>query len=214
MKTGWKIYGKRAAFVTVAVILMGFSLSWLDRIGFGTDPCTAFNLAMADKVDLSLGNWQALFNCLLFVGVILWGRDLIGYGTLANMFLVGYSMDFFAWIWRRVIPDAVFESLPMRILILVPALTLFVFAAAVYMDGGLGTSPYDAISFILHRRQSKFSFRVIRCAYDLGVTVAAWLLGGRIGVVTVIMGFTLGPIITYVEHILTPILKINDKEHR
>ena len=68
------------------------------------------NLAISGRLGMSLGNWQALLNCLLFIIVILWGREYIGFGTLANMFLVGYSIDFFSWVWSKVLPDGLFEA--------------------------------------------------------------------------------------------------------
>ena len=94
-----KHFARRLISVILAVIVMGFALSWLVLVNFGTDPCTSMNLAISGRLGMSLGNWQALLNCLLFIIVILWGREYIGFGTLANMFLVGYSIDFFSWVW-------------------------------------------------------------------------------------------------------------------
>ena len=61
----------KLALVVVSVIIMGFCISFLNEVKFGTDPCTMFNLGMATKLGISLGNWQALFNCVLVVFV--WG---------------------------------------------------------------------------------------------------------------------------------------------
>ena len=52
-----------------AVVMMGFCLSFLDLANLGTDPCTTCNLGISHKLGLSLGNWQAFFNCVLFVFV-------------------------------------------------------------------------------------------------------------------------------------------------
>lgn len=207
-----KNFTKRLVTVILAVILMGFSLSWLVLVDMGTDPCTSLNLAVSGKFGMSLGNWQALFNCILFVFVILWGREYIGFGTLANMFLVGYSLDFFSWLWSRVLPAGAFESFGVRIAVLFPALALFVLVAAVYIDVELGTSPYDAIPFLVDKFQKKLSFRVVRCCYDLSVTVLAYLLGAHIGIVTILMGFTLGPVITWVGEKIRPLLGVESAE--
>lgn len=90
-----KHFWPRICAVLLAVITMGFSLSWLILVDLGTDPCTLMNCAISDTVGLSLGNWQALFNSVLLVFVIIFGGRNLGFGTLANMFLVGYSIDFF-----------------------------------------------------------------------------------------------------------------------
>lgn len=205
-----KNFGKRLFLVIAAVITMGFSLSWLVQVNFGTDPFTSLNLAVAEKIGIPMGHWQAGFNTFLFLFVIFLGREYIGFGTIANMFLVGYSLDFFSGVWARVLPTGFFDSMPVRIAVLIPALAVFIFAVAVYIDVELGTAPYDAIPFMLDKYQSKLSFRLLRGIYDCSYMAAAWLLGAKIGVVTLVIAFTLGPIITYVGEWLRPVLGMEE----
>ena len=147
MKINWKSlyqkehFVKRLITVIVAVIVMGFALSWLVLVDMGTDPCTLMNLTISSRLGISLGNWQALFNSILFIIVIWKGREHIGFGTLANMFLVGYSLDFFSWLWRQTGVDTYFASNVVRYAVFLPALIIFIIAAAVYMfctSGGSG----------------------------------------------------------------------------
>lgn len=91
-----KNFGVRLTAVILSVIVMGFALSLLVLVDLGTDPCTSMNLAISEKIGMGIGNWQALLNTIIFVFVILLGRENIGFGTLANMFLVGYSLQFFS----------------------------------------------------------------------------------------------------------------------
>ena len=190
-----KNFGVRLTAVILSVIVMGFALSLLVLVDLGTDPCTSMNLAISEKIGMGIGNWQALLNTIIFVFVILLGRENIGFGTLANMFLVGYSLQFFSWVWDKILPAGLFDSMAVRILVLIPALAIFVVSAAVYMDVKLGTAPYDAIAFIIAKWMPKVAFRLIRMAFDFTVIVIAFLFGGKIGIVTILMGFTLGPVI-------------------
>lgn len=190
-----KNFGVRLAAVILSVIVMGFALSLLVLVDLGIDPCTSMNLAISEKIGMGIGNWQALLNTIIFVFVILLGRENIGFGTLANMFLVGYSLQFFSWVWDKILPAGLFDSMAVRILVLIPALAIFVVSAAVYMDVKLGTAPYDAIAFIIAKWMPKVPFRLIRMAFDFTVIVIAFLFGGKIGIVTILMGFTLGPVI-------------------
>jgi len=204
-----KNFWGRLVAVILAVITMGFSLSWLVLVDMGTDPCTSMNLAISAKLGMSIGNWQALFNSVLFVFVIFLGRENIGFGTLANMFLVGYSLDFFSWLWAKFGIPAYFEaSFLLRALVLLPALIVFIFAASVYMDVELGTSPYDAISFIVAKYLPKVPFRFVRIVYDILVIIIAWIFGAKIGIVTILMGFTLGPVITFVSNKISRFIKV------
>lgn len=200
-----KYFKTRLVAVIAAVIIMGFCLSLLLLVDFGTDPCTLMNNAISTKLGISLGNWQALFNTVLLVIVVIFGCRNLGFGTLANMFLVGYSIDFFSWLWTKTAIADCFESMTVRIVVLVPALALFVIAAAVYMDMDMGTAPYDAIPFIISTKLEKVPFRVIRIIFDFTVILIGFILGGQVKVVTILMAITLGPVIAWVGK------KINEK---
>ena len=194
-----KYFWQRFIAMILSVITMGLTLSLLIRVDWGTDPCTTLNLAISRKLGISIGNWQALFNTLLFIPVILWGRHYIGFGTLGNMFLVGYAIDFFDWIWNRVSMPAVFEGVWLKILVLIPALAVFILAVGVYLTVDLGTAPYDALPYIISGRLKKLSFRSVRMIWDITMLAVGILLGGQAGIVTVLMAFCLGPAIAWVE---------------
>lgn len=189
---------KRLAIVVAAVIIMGFCLSLLNHTNFGTDPCSCMNLGISSRIGLTLGTWQAILNCIMLVVVILFARNQIGWGTIANMFLVGYSFDFFTFLWNRIIPQSTWENMTVRILVTVPVLFVFILVAAIYMAVDLGTAPYDAIPFLIAEKLDKIPFRVVRIIWDVTACVIGVSLGSILGIVTVIMAFTLGPVISWV----------------
>lgn len=192
-------FWRRTLAVIPAVILMGFALSWLLPIDLGADPFTMMNKAISGRIGISLGSWQALLNCILLVFVLIFGGRNLGVGTLANMLLVGYSVDFFSWVWSRVLPANFFAGTGVRMGVLFPALALFILAAAFYMAVDMGTSPYDAIPFIIARRIKKLPFRLIRIGYDFAVIGIACAFGGKLQIVTVLMALSLGPVVTWVS---------------
>lgn len=197
-------------WLILAVIMMGFCLSFLNLTAFGTDPCTTFNLGISKKLGLSLGNWQALFNCILFILVFFYAKEQIGWGTLANMFLVGYSFDFFSWIDSRLFPAEFFEPMTIRILVSIPALILFVLAASIYMAIQQGTAPYDALPYMIHKKLARFPFKTVRMCWDVSFCILGVLLGEKLGLVTLLMAFALGPVITYAEkHIVSKLIRKN-----
>ena len=96
-----KNFGLRLTAVTLAVIVMGFSLSLLVLVDLGTDPCTSMNLPFLEKLGMGIGNWQALLNTGHIYFCHFFRQENIGFGTLANMFLVGYSLQFFPGYGKR-----------------------------------------------------------------------------------------------------------------
>lgn len=185
---------KRIIIVVLACSMMAFSMSWLTLTNLGTDTFTNLNQAIVAKTGWSFGNWQAFLNVVLFVFVLIFGTgNNFGFGTLANMFLIGYEMDFFALMWNKILPASLFDSLEKRILLMIPGLVLFILSCAVYMDIGLGTSPCDAISFIVKDRWlKKVPFRYIRMGYDFSMIAIAFIFSHRVYPITVLMSLFMG----------------------
>ena len=200
------------------VFMMGFTLSWLGMIDWGTDTFTNMNIAISNKIGLTLGTWQLILNIVLLIIVILLGADNIGFGTIANMVLCGYLYDFFSWVWIKVLPKFVPEDflqitvsesgkqsavingdyLAAKIIIMIIALAAFVFFAAMYMDSGLGVSPCDALPFIAYTKIKKLPLKVVRIFYDVALILIAWGFGSKWYIVTILMAFSLGPVIEFV----------------
>lgn len=189
---------RRIPVLIVSVVLMGMCVAFFEKLAVGTDPCTVFNLSVAQNVLgwSNLGTWQLIFNVLLLAVILLMreGR-FIGLGSLANMVLVGYSRDFFKPIVEMLLPGET-HALLVRGSVFVPTMLLFLVAVAFYTVVELGTAPYDAISQIIASRIPQVPFSVIRIVFDIVVTVIGYLLGGQIGIFTVAACFFLGPVIS------------------
>ncbi|MCH3988022.1 MAG: hypothetical protein LKG56_04310 [Lachnospiraceae bacterium] len=188
----------RTLVVILSVVLMGFALSWLFWIDMGADPYTVMNRAVSARLGMSIGNWQLILNTVLFVLVLLFGSSNIGIGTLVNMTLVGYTLDFFTGLWNRTVPKEATTQGAARLLILALALLIFVLSAAVYMDVHLGAAPYDAVPFILSEHLPKVPFRLVRMVCDFTCIAIGCLLGAKLQAVPVLMALLLGPAVALV----------------
>lgn len=204
-------FWKKMIFCFVSVMIMGFSLSWLILADFGTDPCSVMNLGIADALGLTLGTWQLILNILLLILVLIFVRELIGPGTVFNMVLVGYSCDFFRYLWGRLQLTQMTENFIARVIIMVIMLGIFVVAAAIYMTVDIGVAPYDAIPMILHKRLKKAHFRLVRICWDVMAVMIGALLGSTVGIVTVLIAFVLGPVIEAVKPFITKMVLSESK---
>lgn len=189
---------KRALITFLGVECMGVSLAFLKFVDFGTDPYSYMNFAISETIGWSLGNWQLVFNILLFIPVLLWGRDQIGIGTVFNMVLIGYTVDLTMWLLGLANFSALMENETARWLLMPVALAAFIFSAAVYMASGMGASPFDALSIMIAHKLPKLPFTFVRLLYDLTVTLIGLLFGGKLGVVTVLMVLFLGLAVDFV----------------
>lgn len=198
-----KDFVKRLIIMNIGVFFMGFFLSFLIMVDLGTDPCTFMNLNLSNFFGLSFGNWQLLLNSILFIVVILFGRKLIGFGTIANMVFIGYIADFFRWLWGRTIPQQCFTEFPSRAVIFALALMAFIFAVSLYINASMGVAPYDALPTIISERiLKKVPFSIIRIAYDFLAILIGMLFGGTPNIGIILMALFLGPVITIVGRLL------------
>lgn len=204
-----KDFFKRAILMFVSVIIMGICVFFLNRTNLGPDPCSAVNYAVSSRIGMSFGTYQLIVNIILFLFTVVQDKTLFGLGTLGNMIVVGYSADFTGWVVGKMgfLPENMTLTATQSVMIMIPTLAVFLMAAALYMNCGLGTSPYDALPVLIHHKLEKATektipFRFVRMAYDGAFTLAAFFIGGGIGIVTVLMVFTLGPAVDLVGKVV------------
>lgn len=198
-----------------AVILMGVFVSILVEIGWGTDPASFMNLNIAATLGWGLGNTEVLVYGLMLVFTFIFGAEMIGFGTLANMILIGYVVDLCRWIWKNIgFAQFIYDgSFAIRVVIFAATLLCFVVVASIYINAQMGVAPYDAMPNIISGWIPKIPFAVIRILFDLaavGIGVFAGLLnpegiqGSIVG--SILMSLLLGPVISLVGRPLKKIL--------
>ena len=208
-------FAKRLAFMLPAVILMGVFVSILVEIGWGTDPASFMNLNIASALGWGLGNTEVLVYGLMLVFTFIFDAQMIGFGTLANMILIGYVVDLCRWIWRNIgFASFIYQSnLPVRLLIFALTLICFVFVAAVYINAQMGVAPYDAMPQIISGWLTKIPFFVIRILFDL-TAVLIGVIAGKLNpdgiqgsaIGSIIMSLMRGPVIRLIGKPLKKIL--------
>lgn len=209
-------FWKKLAFMLPAVLLMGVFVSILIEIGWGTDPASFMNLNIAAVLGWGIGNTEVLVYGLMLIFTILFGAQMIGFGTLANMILIGYVVDLCRWIWEKTgFHDFIANgSFGQNVVIFIIAILLFVVVAAIYMNAQMGVAPYDAMPQIISGWLPKIPFSVIRIIFDLSAVVIGVIFGlinsdGIQGsaVGSVVMSLLLGPVISFVAKPLNKILE-------
>ena len=192
----------------LAVTVMGLGVSLFLLAAMGCDPYSTLNQGVASKLGLSFGTWQAAFNVLLLLVILFLDRSMLGLGTLGNMFVIGFSADFFGNIWNSAFPGAAEAGILPRLLLTLLGVSLMLLGCSFYVTSNLGMSPYDCLSFIVPNR-TKLSFRLWRIICDVTCVAVGFLCGAPVGVGTLIMAFGTGPLLPLCnKYIAAPVLKI------
>ncbi len=194
-----KEFAANVVMVVCAVLCMGISLGFLLETDLGTDPYTFMNVSIAGKIGWTLGNWQLTLNAVMLIIVILvTGIGLIGPGSVANMVLVGYTVDFTRWVIGKVFSEGFFMGPVARPVTFTLGLVGFLISAAVYMNSRLGLSPYDGLGKIICDAFKKIPFFITRIAFDSCAVIIGFIFGARPRIGTILMAVFLGPAITTV----------------
>ena len=194
---------RRIPACILSIVCMGFCVAMLDRIAFGTDPCSCFNLGVSRMFGWSFGTFQMLCNLLLFFIVIRFDTSRIGLGTFVNAFLVGYFAEFFMFLLDFF--PAINASLPLltRTLIFLPVGVFFLVVVAIYIVVDMGVAPYDAMPQIISKKTG-VSFVYTRTAWDLAFMIGGFLMGSTVGPMTLLVAFGMGPMVGVVTKKIEP----------
>ena len=191
---------KRIIVCFIAVLGMGFFLSFLMLCGLGTDPCSFMNKAVSLRIGMLFGTWQLIINAVMLVIVLFWDRSSLGFGTVFNMVLVGYYVDFFDWVWEKTIPAHFITDPVSRWMIFLAALFCFIVSAAVYINSDMGVAPYDALPKIITEKVTgrfpKVPKMLIRMVWDFTAVAVGTLAGGKPVIGIILMAVFLGPVIS------------------
>lgn len=205
-----KPFGKRILLMLIGVILMGICVAVLKMTELGNDPFSAVSYGLRDITGISFGTIELLFNGLLFLIVIIFDYQRLGFGTIGNMVIVGYMADFTTYL-MNMMGITGFDNQIVNVIVMLVALAIFVFAVALYVNAGLGASPYDVLPYIIHERcVPRVKFKFVRIGFDAFFTIIAFIIKGAAGIITVLMVLALGPVIELVSKFVGKVLNINE----
>jgi uncharacterized membrane protein YczE len=178
---------RRLLQLAVGLSLYGVSMAMMVRGTLGLDPWDVFHLGVARHLPLSFGG------VVIATGVVvllLWIplRQMPGLGTVANAVVIGLVTDMALALLGAP------AALPTRIALLVGGVLLNGLATALYIGSQLGPGPRDGLMTGLVRRTG-WSVRVVRTSIELSVVAVGWLLGGVVGIGTVVYALAIGPLV-------------------
>ena len=195
------------SFIGITILSMG--ATFLRGGGVGMDPFTALNMGISNHLHIGLGIFQLAFNFVIFLFILWLDRKKIGIGTFLNMVLVGFEIQGFDILYKQWFGSrSGFFVIAADLII---GLLLFTLGASLYMGPNLGVAPYDAIAPIITSK-TNLPYRWVRVAQDVLFMVCGWLVGGPVGIATIIVAFFTGPLISWWDsHVSKPLVSTIDE---
>lgn len=178
------------------LVLYGVSDGMLLLSGLGVDPWDVFHQGLSRRTGLAVGTWVIAVGALV---LLLWIplKQRPGLGTLANAVVIGLVINLVLAI--ATVPHA----LPVQLALMLGGVGLNGLATGAYIGAGLGPGPRDGLMTGFAARGH--SLRVVRTIIELTVLVAGWLLGGTVGLGTVVYALGIGPL----AQVFVPMLSVD-----
>ncbi len=186
----------RLVILFAGLFLYSFGIVITVRANIGYSPWDIFHQGIATRVGLTIGNMSILVGmAILAVNWLL--KEKVGVATVLNVLFIGTFMDLI--INSNLIPknDGLFSGAFMML----GGLFVIGFATPIYLSAGLGAGPRDGLMLVLTKLTKK-DIALVRNAIELIVTILGYLLGGPVGLGTVLTFLTMGYFVKFAFSVL------------
>jgi uncharacterized membrane protein YczE len=183
------ILTRRIIQLFVGLFAYGIAISLMVQAGIGVAPWDVLTQGISHQTGLEFG----LLTNIIGLGVLLcWIpiRQRPGFGTLANVLLIGPSAQLGLWILPKQ------HLLGFQILFYVIGLVLLALATGLYIGARMGPGPRDGLMTGIHARTG-WKLWIVRTAIEITVLLIGWALGGNFGPGTIAFALLIGPMVGF-----------------
>lgn len=179
----------RWIFFIGGMMIMSLGISLMikgQRLGIA--PWDVLHLGLYQNFGLTIGSWSIIsgFVIISVTSIIL--REWPRWGTWLNMLVIGLFIDFFNWL----IPDV--TSLTVQIICFIIGVFVLSYGVGIYVSPNLGAGPRDSL-MLLFVEKFGWSLRLVRTTIEAIATLIGFLLGGPVGIGTLVVVLFSGQII-------------------
>ncbi len=191
---------KKILLMVAGIAIMSFGCGMLVKTGYGADTSNALLTGIANRTGFSVGKVNAVATAVFIVISYFLSKDRIGLGTVLVPLIIRFPMDFAI----RVCVKA--PNLLTGILLVLVALYIVSFGAAITIAFDLGASPYDCLSLGI-ADYFHLNYVVAKYLLDAFCVVTGFLLKGEVGIGTLLCLLVMGPFISFNQKILSKAAK-------
>lgn len=195
-----KLY--KLLIVLLGSFLTGAGVPVMLSSNLGADTLSCMIQGGVNHLGITFGTLSILFNVFLLIIVLVVDRSRIGVGSILSIVTIGVTVDAITPLF----PDLSGLGLPLRFVLMLVGVVLIGIGVGSYAAADFGTAPLDALVLILTHK-TKLPLGVVRMFFDVTMTVLGFLLGGPVGVGTVVTVLLLGPIMNLFFRVTEKILK-------
>lgn len=180
---------KRWAYLVVGLGFFGFGVALMVRAELGLGPWDVLHQGIARLVHMPIGTVTILIGIPIMLGWLPL-RQRVGIGTLLNILLIGMVTN----IALGMLPHV--ADLVLRLVLMLAGVAMVGVGSGLYLSSNMGAGPRDGLMIGLAMRTGR-SVRLVRTVLELTVLLTGVLLGGTVGIGTVVFAFGIGPAVQF-----------------
>ncbi len=193
---------KRVATLYLGLFLYALGIVMTINPNLGFAPWDVFHQGLSINAGITMGQ-ASIYVGIVFVILDSLLGERLGWGTLSNMIFIGVLFDIL--MQNNLVP--VFKSIVPRFIEMLLGMFTIGIASYFYISAGLGSGPRDGLMVALTKRTTK-SVRFLRNCIEFSALAIGYVLGGSVGIGTVVMALSTG----YFVQFAFKIFKFNVKE--
>ena len=182
----WNTFIRDFIVIQIGFLLYGLAIALIVRANLGTGTWVVLEVALANILGIKLGTMTVYMGFFVLI-IALALREQVGWGTLGNILSIGP--------WLNLSLDligSIKDNLALQIGMFLLGILIQGIATAIYIGVDAGAGPRDSLMLAI-QRTTGVSIRVARAAIEVIVVLIGWLLGGPLGLGTVIFALLIGP---------------------
>ena len=176
----------------VSLFVNGFGVYLTIQANIGAGPWDVLNIGISKTLGILYGNASiAVSFTILMIDILL--KEPIGIAMFIDAVVVGKAVDFFNWL--NPVPAC--ASAATGVLVMIAGLFVLAYTQFTYMVASLGCGPRDTLLVGLAKRLKQLPIGLVSIALLSTATLIGWLLGGPVGIGTIICALGAGPVMQF-----------------
>lgn len=189
-------YIRRLLWLVVGMLVSAIGITMMLQANIGLEPWSVLQQGLAQTLGITYGTASMIVGAVAIGAAVLCGESF-GFGTVIDIILCAVFIDVLLWLDWIPQMHTLLSGLPMLLI----GLELLALGTWMYMKSALGTGPRDALMVALARKTGR-SVGLCRASVEIFVIIAGFLLGGQVGIGTVICAVGLGSLFNVNFHLL------------
>lgn len=194
--------------IIISILLTGLGVALFVHANLGSDTLTVFVDGLHRVLNCSYGAASRIYNLIVLVIALIVSRKNIGWATIVYALSVGFTMDYF----EKLLQPLQIQNADMitRLICVCLGQICFGITCALLIKYRRGMNQIDAISYAIVDKTG-ISFKWVRTGMDVLLLTSGWLLGGVVGVGSIIAMTTTGVLVDFILNVMSYKEKNNEE---